>query len=102
MTDACGLKRGVSAMAIGHHGRVRPLDAPSHGRSDALPGGVGHDLQRGGPCGVFALLDHHDDDRLVGSPPSALPARAKSPHEGLIGLDDAFEQLPGAVTQPGA
>lgn len=49
-------------MAIGHDRRVRSFDKPSHGGSEALPGGVRHDLQRGGPCGVFALLDHHDDD----------------------------------------
>ncbi len=89
-------------MAIGEHGRVGPFDVPSHGRSEARPGGVRHDLQRGGPGSVFPLLHHHHDNRFVGSSPSALPFGAMSSHEGLIGLDGTFEQLPSAVSQRGA
>jgi hypothetical protein len=61
--DACGLKRGVSAMAIGEHGRVGPFDVPSHGRSEARPGGIRHDLQRGRDPAVCSRCSNTHDER---------------------------------------
>ncbi len=82
--------------------RIRGVRLTREERLEALPRGVGDYLQRGRASGVFPLLHHHHNNRFVGSSPSALPSGAMSPHEGLIGLDDAFKQLPAAVSQRGA
>ena len=95
--DTHGLKRGVSAMAIGHHGRVRPLDSPRTVGPSLSQEASGTISNAADPAVFSRCSTITTTIDCWGAPRPRFPPERDPPHEGLIGLDDALEQLPGAA-----